>query len=134
MGLLSLAKTGGQLTTKTATSAFDSLFNGFIDYKKTVEEQKTRRAISRDARDMYIAKIDAQRRILEKFVDHTFAERRAVLDQMFYMLNQGIERNDIQAMQLALAGINNVITTPALEQVKELMRQCNDDSVKEIEF
>lgn len=133
-----IVKTGGSVVTASASmplEASQNLFQSYLDYKKVAEQEKTRRAAIDAARDCYVAKVEASRRIFEQYLDLSFKERRENFDRYFNELDRAMERNDIQQMSVILSGINTLVATSPLKEAQNFMAQMQSSKPNElIEF
>lgn len=132
--IMNLARKTGKTSLTALDSSVSTLFNSYLDYKKLVEEEKTKREYIQASKEVYIAKVENTRKVIEKYLDLTFSERRENLDNFFKILEKGIEEKDTKAMEIALCGINTIVSTSALKDVKQLLQDARSEDQKEIEF
>ena len=100
--------------TKIGNTAWRNLdpldvLRAYFELRSKTEEEQTRREEIRANRDVAVAAIVANKALLEEYFSQRFAERRAVLDQLFSVLAHGVDtQNDVQ-LDHALDGILAVV-------------------------
>lgn len=82
-----------------------------VDLPIEIEKQRTERARIRAQRDVLVAAIQAQERLLREYMDRTFGERSEVLERFFTMLDSALAAGKLDQMETALAGILGVVRT-----------------------
>ncbi len=122
------------VTAGEARSAFSQLIDAWQNVKTVKEQEATKREFIRANRDVALARIKSQREILELYLTKTFKERKAVIENSFRILDEGIASGNDKAIDAAMTMIVNTVQTSPLQGVKEIMRQIDDPDVKCIEI
>ena len=111
-----------------------SLIDSYYSYKALCETEATKREQIAAERDAYVAKIEAQRQMLENYFAYSFKERRENFDQLFKALDKAIEKGDDTAINGVLTSMVTLFKESPLAQAKEVLRMADAPNVKEIEF
>ncbi len=122
------------VTAGEARNAFSQLIDAWQNVKTVKEQEATKREFIRANRDVALARIKSQREILELYLTKTFKERKAVIENSFRVLDEGIASGNDKAIDAAMTMIVNTVQTSPLQGVKEIMRQIDDPDVKCIEI
>lgn len=121
-------------STKMAESAFSQLVSAYKEYKTIHEIESTKREYIRAQRDVSLARINAQKEILETYLVNTFQERRSVIEGLFRELDKGIDSGNDKLIAYAMQGIVSTVQTSPLQGVSDFMRQLDNPEVKELEI
>lgn len=65
------------------------------------------------------AMIEANRHLVEQYFQFQFAERQYILQESFRLLEEGLQRNNIEGMNFALHSITQTIQTSPLKGFQE---------------
>lgn len=122
----------GQLN--AAKSSFDLLVNAWSEYKKTSEEETTKRVQINAWKEANLAKISAQRSILEQYLTATFNERSDTISALFERLDKGIESGNPDLINATLGGIIEIAKISPLRDALKLVDAVNDSNIKNIEI
>jgi hypothetical protein len=95
------------------------------------EEQQTERERIKARRDVAVLAIDSERQILADYFDRRFAERRAVLDEMFGVLSQAVESKNDEVIDSALRGIVQVVGDNPLRDLDAFRRSRRERAMLE---
>lgn len=121
--------------TGLTTEISQGLMKDFIEYKKTLAAEKTKRQAVRAARDCYIAKINASRDTLKQYLDFSFKERRENFDQLFSALDRAMDNDNLEQMGLILSQVDQMVKTSPLKQAEDFMAKLASGNNNElIEF
>lgn len=99
---------------------------------KIREEEQTKRTQINAYKEVEIEKIQAQKEILEKYLQGIFSERRGMIEKMFDTLDKGIENNNLELIQMSMGAIVSIAQESPLKQVEALVKDFNDNDVKSI--
>ena len=118
----------------SALEAFNLLVNAHKEYQITAQVEQTKRAAITAWKDSRLASLQNQREVLHQYLEHTFAERRHAIDEMFKRLDEGIENGNLDVINLAMNSIVSIVKTSPLQQAEQLIIAMNDPNVHKIEF
>lgn len=110
------------------------LFEAWCDYKNTQETEITKRVAIASNREVSIAKIKAQRDVVEQYLIHSFSERRQVITGMFETLDKGIANGDERIIGMAIQSIVETIKTSPLQGIQDMMQQLDSPNIDAIEI
>lgn len=121
------------------TSAFSLLVQSYQEYVKIKQVETTKREMIRAQRDVAISRIQAQKEILQQYLESSFSERAANFTRMFDLLDEGLARGDDKAIGAAMSMIIKQVETNPLDGISQLMAgnvidQINDPTVDSIEI
>lgn len=129
---------GKQLGSKAVpTAAHDALslmINAYSEYKKVAAQEETKREAITAWKEARLAELNNQKEILHSYLEHSFKERRHMIDGLFETLDKGIQANDANIITNAMSGIINIAKESPLQQVDKLMLALQDKDTKVIEF
>ncbi len=81
----------------------------YFSYKKATESEITRREEIQARREIAVATIQAQKEALEQYFHLRFEERATVLSELFKLLDNAVDKQDINGLDGALNGILDVV-------------------------
>lgn len=118
LGLLNLAK---------------SIVDAKKEYAIVKEQEETKRlAISTDL-TKYLAKLNAQKELLEKHLSNEFKLRKETIAEIFTRLDTAIDKNSEVVAAAALSAIHSIVATNPLTGISEIKKILeSDDGVLEI--
>lgn len=85
------------------------------------EIEQTKREDIAARRDTALAAISSQKEIILECMRSTFAERAAVLQEDFKVIDQALERNDVQMLNAALTNMVQVIQTSPFQAIQQVV-------------
>jgi len=85
------------------------------------EIEQTKREDIAARRDTALAAISSQKEIILEYMRSTFAERAAVLQEDFKVIDQALERNDVQMLNAALTNMVQVIQTSPFQAIQQVV-------------
>ena len=85
------------------------------------EIEQTKREDIAARRDTALAAISSQKEIILECMRSTFAERAAVLQKDFKVIDQALERNDVQMLNAALTNMVQVIQTSPFQAIQQVV-------------
>ncbi len=133
--LSAAGKTAGKAAPAlAAVEASKGFFEAWFDYKKVREVEETKRESIRAQRDVAIAKIKAEKEILEKYLEQSFAERRYTIEETFKRFDSALESNNLELASQAMQSIVCIVKESPLKQINKLIDMTNDPTVDEIEI
>lgn len=119
---------------KDALKAFENLVSAWKDYKTTAELEQTKRESIRAWRDVQVKAIEKNTEILKLYLDHSFAERRMTIDQLFQRLDAGIGSSNPELISMALQSIITITRESPLAGAAQLLSSMNNPEVKQLEI
>ncbi len=119
-GFGELVKTGGKAALMRLNPT--QVIAEYLDYKRKVAEEETKREEIWAKRDVALATLSAQKELIEKYFKERFAERAAGLDNFFDLLDSAIESKSEKQVELALAGILGILKDSPLKDF-EIFRE-----------
>ncbi len=124
-----------QLITDPKTrDAGEMMFGAYKDYQRLSLEENTKRVNIQAEKEVAIAKIQAQKDLLKSYLEHTFGERRQVIQETFKTLDKALESNNMDVVSQAMESIQNIVKETPLKQVDKLLQLANNPNVEAIEF
>ena len=87
----------------------DDAVQTIADYMATVQCHETRRQEIAAYHDIIVHALNQERDVILAYFNHTFTERRLVLEQCFETMDKAIEASDHESLNLALGTILGVI-------------------------
>jgi hypothetical protein len=114
-----MAQTGlkGILSPSDALAVVDNIVQIAGEVEKFREVQKTKRAAIEAEKQVVITRLDVQKRLLIKYLDETFDERRENFKKLFDVIDDALAKDNIQ--QLAM-GLNSVTELAKSSPFKDL--------------
>lgn len=103
------------------TSAFSLLVEAYRDYSNIKQQETTKREMIRSQRDVAITRIQAQKEVLQQYLQNTFSERATVFNNMFAILDEGLASGNDKAIGVAMNMIVKQIETNPLDGIRQLM-------------
>lgn len=91
-----------------------------VEYGKVLQQEKTKRAEIRAKRDVAVAAIQSQERLLRDYVDKRFSERKDVLDGLLKMLNAAMAEKSELLLDKSLLGIVSIIKENPLDDIESI--------------
>lgn len=112
------------------TQAVDSLavIQACLDYLRIREEETTKRTYIAAQREVLVQAISSERELLIHYMGQRFAERKAALDQLFAILQQGVEARDHHIIDQSLGGILGILKDNPLSDLATFRAQWNQPS------
>jgi hypothetical protein len=92
-----------------AANAVESTVQTIADYMATIQCQETRRLEIAAHHDIVIHALNQERDIILAYFNHTFTERRLVLEQCLDLMDKAIDASDHESLNLSLSTILGVI-------------------------
>ena len=95
---------------------------------------ETERDIRRiDARrDVLLAQIQSRHLLLEQAMGHIFAERRAVIEKHFSVIDHGIQKGDRDIINTGLGGLADLVCSNPFQDLAALSSSLNSGETIEI--
>ena len=109
-----------------AENAVGDTVQTIADYMATVQCHETRRQEIAAYHDIIIHALNQERDVILAYFNHTFAERRLVLEQCFDLMDKSIETNDHASLNLALTSILGVIHENPLKDFETFRRRMSE--------
>jgi hypothetical protein len=75
------------------------------DYKLTKQIEKTKREKIKADKEVFLKKINAQKRFLITYLEKTFDERKNVFEKYFKVVDDALEHDNIQQLSFGIDGI-----------------------------
>lgn len=107
----------------------------FINYLNTAEQERTKREMIANWREVSSEKIAAQKQFLMQYLDKTFEERKENFSQFFNALDKGIESGNIEIVNAALNGIVDLAkSSPLKAEVSQVLAAIDNNNITEFKF
>lgn len=120
--------------TLDAKTAFQGLLDSYNQYQSTKQREITNREGIRADRDKELARIKAQKEILELYLKEMFAERRVMLDQTFRALDKGLESGNLAIIEMSLGSILQIAKQSPLAEARQMLADTRNPNVKSIDW
>lgn len=117
-----------------AVDAFETLQAAYIDYKKTVAVEKTKRHAISAWKDVELSKIQSQKEILELYLKESFKERATQIEGLFIAIDKGIEAGNMDVVGTAMSSIVAIAKESPLAQAKEAVSALHDPTIQSIDW
>lgn len=101
---------------------------------RVTEIETTKRKQIQAYKEVELAKIKSQRKILEQYFEGIFSERKLMINGMFDALDKGIETNNLDLIQQSLGSVVAIAKESPLAGVQNLLIDYDNPEVKEIEI
>lgn len=86
---------------------------------REVEQTKREEIVAQ--KEVALAAINAQKELILECMRHSFAERTAVLQQNFKVLDAALEKGDLSMLNLALSSMVQVIQTSPFQAIQQVV-------------
>lgn len=123
-----LAKAAGALN---APQALIELIAAYGSYRKTAAREKTRRQEISSQEAVELNRIKAQKDTLMGMIDHSFGERKMVIEALLNMLDNARECGDMAACTAILGYITQIIVANPASEIVNAFRQHAQASLQE---
>ncbi|WP_219827825.1 hypothetical protein [Rathayibacter sp. AY1F6] len=126
----------GKFTAADALGALTQLIDASREAVHIHETESTKREKLRTYRETEVARIEASERVLKKYFDQIFAERRETHQRLFAGLDVALQSGDVEALRVVVGGIVEVARTSPLADLGNLaeLRAAWDDPDTVFEF
>ena len=98
-----------RVITTVGTHLAVPLIQSIADYLATLEHEQTKRQEIWAHHDAIVHALNQEREIILAYFEHTFAERRLVIEQCFDAMDKARSVNDHEGLNLALNAILSVV-------------------------
>ncbi|OOF38243.1 hypothetical protein BKK49_10130 [Rodentibacter rarus] len=115
-------------------NAYQQLLDCYKQCQNVKQRERTNREEIRSDRDVNLARIKAQKDILELYLKETFSERRTILNEMFKALDKGLETGDLQIINMSLGGILHIAEKSPLTQARQMLEDVKNPDKKSIDW
>ena len=118
----------------SATQAFDNLVSAWKECTIVAEQEKTKRENIRAFRDVNVKAIEENSALLKRYLEHSFAERAFVIQEMFNRLDKNLEQGNMQAASDAISAIVSITKESPLAGARALIEDFHNPNIKSIEI
>jgi hypothetical protein len=123
------------LPPKQAYEGLKMLVEAYQENVRISEIERTKREEIQALKEVEIEKIRKNAKILKKFLDESFKERRENFDKFFNSLDKALEQNNIEAIATIAGSIVDIAkTSPLIQAQKQLLADYNNPDIDEIEI
>ena len=99
---------------------------------RVTEIETTKRKHIQAYKEVELAKIKSQRKILEQYFKGIFAERKLMINGIFDALDKGIETNNLDLIQQSLGSVVDIAKESPLAGVQNLLDDYDNPEVEQI--
>ncbi len=99
---------------------------------RVTEVETTKREQIQAYKEVELAKIKGQRKVLEQYFEGVFSERKLMINKMFDALDKGIETNNLELIQQSLGSVVAIAKESPLAGVKNLLSDFDNPDVEEL--
>jgi hypothetical protein len=106
------------------------------EYLIIAQQEQTKRAQIKADCKVELAKIEAMRSSLEKFLDRSFEERRKNFEELFSVIRRSMDSGDLQSLERSLSVVVELAQISPLAEAKSLasLRSAMDDPDHEFQL
>lgn len=123
------------LPPKQAYEGLKMLVEAYQENVRISEIERAKREEIQALKEVEIEKIRKNAKILKKFLDESFKERRENFDKFFNSLDKALEQNNIEAIATIAGSIVDIAkTSPLIQAQKQLLADYNNPDIDEIEI
>jgi len=101
--------------------ATKGVFDQVAELMRIREIEQTKREDIVAHKEVAIAAINSQKQIILECMRGVFAERAAVLQEDFKIIDRALERNDVQMLNAALTNMVQVIQTSPFQAIQQVI-------------
>lgn len=127
-------KRAPSISLSAAQESVKMLYGAYLDYKKIVAVEETKREAIKAWRDTRLTESANQREILELFLKEIFKERGAGIDGFFNELDKAIDTDNDSLIEKSIAGILSIVRQSPLLEAIALMDAMKNPDVKVIDI
>lgn len=127
-------KRAPSVSLSAAQESVQMLYGAYLDYKKIVVAEETKREAIKSWRDTKLTELTNQREILELFLKETFKEREILIEGFFDTLDKAIETGNDSLLEKSIDGILSIAKQSPLLEAKALMDAMKNPDVKVIDI
>jgi hypothetical protein len=127
-------KRAPSISLRAAQQSAQTLCIAYIDYKKVVATEETKREAIKSWRDTKLTELTNQREILELFLKETFKEREMTIKRLFDTLDKAIETDNDSLLEKSIDGILSISRQSPLLEAKALMDAMKNPDVQVIDI
>lgn len=131
VAIKALASKGAESLTPTLDTF--AVIRAGVEYLRIREEEQTKRTLIAAQRDALVTAIISERDLISAYLEHQFAERRATLDHLFHVLQQGMEAKDTVVIDHSLTTILGILQANPLKDIEAFRTHWrNSESVLDL--
>lgn len=101
--------------------ALTRIVKSCLDYQKVCEQERTKREGIQAWREVNLKQINKDTEILRFCLEHTFKERRDIVDGLLKTLDKGIESDSLELINQSLNGIMAIVQIQPFSEIKKLI-------------
>jgi hypothetical protein len=118
----------------SASDAFNNLVNAWKDCQNTAQIEKTKRENIKAWRDTNIKAIEESSSILKLYLERSFQERAATIQNTFTRLDTALASGNIEAVGLMMNSIVSIVKESPLAQARQVIADMSNPNVRMIEI
>ena len=99
------------------------------DYKKTKEEEATKRLAIEKATEIHLEKIKSSKEMVENISKAIFNERKNVIDKRFDVLERALDEDKDSVAIEAMNGISNIVKESPLKDFDSISNALQNDDI-----
>ena len=111
---------------RIAATAGITLIQAAAKYMANLESEETKRQEIWAHRDAIVHALNQERDVILAYFEHTFAERRLVIERCFDAMDKAVSVNDHQGLNLALSAILDVVHDNPLKDFETFKRRMSE--------
>lgn len=105
-----------------------------IDFAEFWQTEQNKREKIRARRDVMIAEIEKQQRVMETYFEGVFNERRHNFDRLYDVLHTALEKEQWEVVDKAMTAIVDMAKEFPLDDLDKFRTAWNDPDGPELEF
>jgi hypothetical protein len=117
-----MAQTGlkGILSPSDALAVVDNIVQIAGEVEKFREVQKTKRAAIEAEKQVVITRLNAQKKLLIKYLDETFDERKENFKKLFDVIDDALAKENIQQLAMGLSSVTELAKSSPFKDLADI--------------
>ena len=111
---------------------FKIVVEAYKENYRVTEIETTKREQIQAYKEVELAKIKSQRKILEQYFEGIFSERKLMIKGIFDALDKGIQTNNLDLIQQSLGSVVAIAKESPLAGVQKLLSDYDNPEVEQI--
>ena len=134
--IASTASKGGKkiISELNPIQALKEVLTSYVEWKRICETEETKRTQIEADMNVDLEEIRAKERVFLEYIGQSFNERKEVFRELFILADKAIEENNVEALALALNGVNEAVKNSPLKDLVDLNSVMSKLNSNDFEF